>query len=49
MTRKEFYNEILKLAPSEYDASKCEFRDHLKKTLNDYLVLLDKLDVDERP
>ena len=49
MTRKEFYNEILKLAPSEYDASKCEFRDHLKKTLNDYLVLLDKLDVGERP
>lgn len=49
MTREEFYNEILKLAPSEYDASKCEFQKHLEYILNSYYKLLDELDEDERP
>lgn len=49
MTRKEFYNEILKLAPSEYDASKCEFPKHLKYILNSYYKLLDELEESERP
>lgn len=48
MTRKEFYNEILKLAPSEYDASKCDFQKHLDGLFNRYIELLDELDNVER-
>ena len=48
MTREEFYNEILKLAPSEYDANKYDFRKHLDKIFNSYLKLLDKVVEPER-
>ena len=46
---KEFYKEICKLAPSEYDASKCDFPEHLENILNSYYKLLDELDESERP
>lgn len=49
MTREEFYNEIMKLAPSEYDASKCDFPMHLEDILKRYSNLLDELDEAERP
>lgn len=49
MTREEFYKEICKLAPSEYDASKCDFRKHLDDLLDKYIELLWKFDEAERP
>lgn len=48
MTREEFYNEIMKLAPSTYDANKYDFRKHLDKIFNSYLKLLDKVVESER-
>ncbi len=48
MNREGFYNEIMKLAPSTYDASKCDFRKHLDKIFNSYLKLLDKVAESER-
>lgn len=43
MNKDDFYNELLNLAFSTYDASSCDFRDHLKYILNRYLELLDEL------
>lgn len=44
---KEFYKEICKLAPSEYDASKCDFQQHLANQFDKYIDLLDRLDRNE--
>lgn len=48
LNRKDFCEEILKLAPSEYDASKCDFREHLVKKFDEYIELLDRLEKYER-
>lgn len=48
LNRKDFCEEILKLAPSEYDASKCDFREHLEKKFDEYIELLDRLEKYER-
>lgn len=47
LNRKKFYKEICKLAPSEYDASKCDFRKHLANQFNKYIDLLNRLDKTE--
>lgn len=47
LNKKEFCDEILKLAPSEYDASKCDFQQHLENLFNRYIKLLDRLDESE--
>lgn len=44
MTREEFYNEIMKLAPSEYDANKYDFKQHLANQFGKYIDLLYRLD-----
>lgn len=51
MNRSALYENIIdiQLAPSTYDASKCDFRKHLDKIFDVYLNILDALDENERP
>lgn len=48
MNKEEFYNELLKLAPSEYGKSEHEFPKHLKMQFDKYVELLDDLEEPEK-